>query len=258
MAPIREDGLTGSRSTVRFALPTTAGGSIQTETVEPARVQLDPDADPPNNAVALLGSNLASGVARRLVLRNAEWQTLTPPVTRVEIDPALNPRWETAVVADRIDFRVQPSLEFLDGGARRIIQVLPGVYAASLRTVAGDRVFAGQRVVSAAESNQVAFAIGPRIAGHGLPDPVTSRIRIDIVPVFDLSLPAIVVELMVRGNAYDRLAVFTGDPDEDKGGFVVDRSGLLLQPRFDPATRGLYPVRLITSGAEAQPFWIEI
>jgi hypothetical protein len=246
--------LTGSRSTVRFALPAAAGGGVQAETVDPARVQLDPGVNPPNDAVTLLGSNLAGG----LVLRNAQWNALASPVARVEVDPALNPAWGIAIASDRIDFRAQPNLVFKEDGAPRVIDVLPGVYAASVRTVAGDRVFAGQRVVSAVESNQVAFAIGPRIAGHGPPDPVTRRIRIDIVAVFNLSLPALAVELVVRGDAYVRLPAFTGNPAIDDGAFVVDPAGLVLQPLFDPAVPGFHPVRLIANGAEAQPFWIEI
>ena len=160
----------------------------------------------------MLGSNLTAGVARGLVLRNAGWNALVPPVARIEVDPALNPAWEIVFAPDRIDFRAQPDVTFLESGVPRVVDVLPGVYAASVRTAAGDRVFAGERVVSAVESNQVAFAIGPRIAGHGPPDPVTRRIRIDIVAVFDLSLPAITVELVVQGDAYVRLPAFTGNP----------------------------------------------
>jgi hypothetical protein len=250
--------LTGSRSTVHFTLPAAAGGGAQSETVDPARVQLDPGVNPPNDAVTLLGSNLTGGVAHSLVLRNAAWNALVPPLARVEVDPALNPAWELTIATERVDFRAQPNLAFLEGGVPRVVDVLPGVYAASIRTVAGDRVFAGERVVSAVESNQLAFAIGPRIAGHGPPDPVTRRVRIDIVAVFDLSLPPITVELVVQGDAYVRLPGFSGNPLIDDGAFVVDPAGLVLQPLFNPLAPGFHAVRLVANGAEAQPFWIEV
>jgi hypothetical protein len=250
--------ITGSQSIVRFALPAVAGGGVQTETGSPARVQLDPGSNPPNDAVVLIGSNLTSGIARNLVLRNAVWSGLVPPVTRVDVDPALNPAWAIAISTDAISFRVQPTIAFTDGGVPRVIGVLPGIYGASLRTVVGDRVFAGQRVVSASESNQTAFAVGPRIAGHGAPQAGTGQIRIDIVPAFDLSLSAIEVMLVVQGDAFVRLPAFAGNPAVDDGAFVVDPAGLVLQPLTNPWPPGLYPVRLTANGAEAQPFWIEI
>ncbi len=215
--------LTGSRSTVHFTIPAAIGGGAQAVTVEPARVQLNPGSAPPNDSVTLLGS-----------------------------------KWALSLAADRIDFRAQPNLAFIDGGVPRIVDVLPGIYAASVRTVIGDRVFAGERMTSGVESNQIAFAIGPCIAGHGPPDPVTRRIRIDIVAAFDLSLPALGVELVVQGDAYVRLAAFTGNPAIDDGAFVVDPAGLVLQPLFNPLVPGFHAVRLIVNGAEAQPFWIEI
>jgi hypothetical protein len=250
--------LAGSRSTVHFTVPAAIGGGAQAVTVEPARVQLDPGSAPPHDAVTLLGSKLTSGIEQRLVLRNAAWSRLIAPVNRVELDPAMNPGWEINLAADRIEFRAQPNLAFLDGGVPRIIDVLPGIYSASVRTVIGDRVFAGERMTSGVESNQVPFAIGPRIAGHGPPDPVTRRIRIDIVAAFDLSLPSITVELVVQGDAYVHLAAFTGNPAIDDGAFVVDAAGLVLQPLFNPLAPGFHAVRLMANGAEAQPFWIEI
>ena len=250
--------LAGSRSTVHFTVPAAIGGGAQAVTVELARVQLDPGSAPPHDAVTLLGSKLTSGIEQRLVLRNAAWSRLIAPVNRVELDPAMNPGWEINLAADRIEFRAQPNLAFLDGGVPRIIDVLPGIYSASVRTVIGDRVFAGERMTSGVESNQVPFAIGPRIAGHGPPDPVTRRIRIDIVAAFDLSLPSITVELVVQGDAYVHLAAFTGNPAIDDGAFVVDAAGLVLQPLFNPLAPGFHAVRLMANGAEAQPFWIEI
>jgi Pvc16 N-terminal domain len=250
--------LAGSRSTVHFTVPAAIGGGAQAVTVEPARVQLDPGSAPPHDAVTLLGSKLTSGIEQRLVLRNAAWSRLIAPVNRVELDPAMNPGWEINLAADRIEFRVQPNLAFLDGGVPRIIDVLPGIYSASVRTVIGDRVFAGERMTSGVESNQIAFAIGPRIAGHGPPDPVTRRVRIDIVAAFDLSLPSTAVELVVQGDAYVRLVAFTGNPAVDDGAFVVDAAGLVLQPLFNPLAPGFHAVRLMANGAEAQPFWIEI
>jgi hypothetical protein len=250
--------LAGSRSTVHFTVPAAIGGGAQAVTVEPARVQLDPGSAPPHDAVTLLGSKLTSGIEQRLVLRNAAWSRLIAPVNRVELDPAMNPGWEINLAADRIEFRVQPNLAFLDGGVPRIIDVLPGIYSASVRTVIGDRVFAGERMTSGVESNQIAFAIGPRIAGHGPPDPVTRRVRIDIVAALDLSLPSTAVELVVQGDAYVRLVAFTGNPAVDDGAFVVDAAGLVLQPLFNPLAPGFHAVRLMANGAEAQPFWIEI
>jgi hypothetical protein len=250
--------LAGSRSTVHFTVPAAIGGGAQAVTVEVARVQLDPGSAPPHDAVTLLGSKLTSGIEQRLVLRNAAWSRLIAPVNRVELDPAMNPGWEINLAADRIEFRVQPNLAFLDGGVPRIIDVLPGIYSASVRTVIGDRVFAGERMTSGVESNQIAFAIGPRIAGHGPPDPVTRRVRIDIVAAFDLSLPSTAVELVVQGDAYVRLVAFTGNPAVDDGAFVVDAAGLVLQPLFNPLAPGFHAVRLMANGAEAQPFWIEI
>ncbi|MCW3475306.1 DUF4255 domain-containing protein [Limobrevibacterium gyesilva] len=247
--------LAGSRSTVHFTLPVAAGGGPQQVDVDPARVQLDPGSLPPNDAVTLTGTNLTGGIAHSLVLRNAVWRGLAPPVERIELDPTLNPAWELAITTGRIDFRAQPTVAFIDNGVPRVAAVLPGIYAASVRIIAGDRVFNGQRRVAGAESNAIAFAVGPRIASHG--PPVAGRIRIDIVPAFDLSLPAIAVELVVQGEAYVRLPAFTGNPAIDDGAFVVDPAGLVLQALFNPLLPGFHAVRLVANGAEAQPFWIE-
>src|SRR5207302_1496259 len=107
--------------------PAAIGGGAQAVTVEPARVQLNPGSAPPNDSVTLLGSKLTTGVAQSLVLRAAAWSRLTPPVNRVELDPAMNPGWSLSLAADRIDFRAQPNLAFIDGGVPRIVDVLPGI-----------------------------------------------------------------------------------------------------------------------------------
>jgi hypothetical protein len=249
--------LSGSRSTVHFTLPAAVGGAAQAVTLDPARVQLDPGSNPANDAVTLIGSNLTGGIAQSLVLRNAAWTGLPQPIASLEVDPLLNPAWGVAIGTDRIDFRVQPTVTFLEGGLPRVVDVLPGINAASVRTVVGDRVFAEQRFVSAVDSNQIAFAVGPRIAGHGPADPVTRRVRLDVVPAFDLSSASLTVELVVQGDAYVRLPAFTGNPAIDDGAFIVDPAGLVLQPLFNPLVSGFHAVRLTANGAEAQPFWLE-
>jgi len=102
---VRELGaakLTGSRSIVRFAVPLAAGGGEQAIEVTPAQAALDPAAAPPVGAATVAGENLTVGLARALVLRTAAWRALTPPVARVELDPAINPAWAVRIASDRI------------------------------------------------------------------------------------------------------------------------------------------------------------
>jgi hypothetical protein len=196
------------------------------------------------------------------MLRNARWARLTPPLDRVIVDPALNTAngWTIDFRPDRIDVRVGSQLTFrpAGGGANQTITVFPGTYAVRLDTVRAEQLVAGQLRAQSSTSNEIAFAITPRVTGHVL-DPVANTVRIDLDPAFpaDIAPPLgdeLGIQVIVDGQVYQRRAA--GPPSV--GEFTVLPNAVLIAATFNVATPGLHTLRLSIEGADAQPYWIEL
>jgi hypothetical protein len=261
VTPMGTVTLTGSRSDMSFALPAIAGGGTQTLRAEPARpaVTVVPG---PNSQFLILGESVSTGVRRQLVLRNARWARLSPPVDSIALDPALNVanNWSVDFRPDRIDVTVGSQLTFAPagGGPNQTMPVFPGTYAVRLDTVRAEQVIAGQLRSQSSTSNEIAFAITPRIIGHLLNAPANT-IVINLDPAFPADVvpplgPELEIQMIIDGEVYQRVA--PGPPGA--GEFVVQPSSVLVAATFNVATAGLHSVRLSVEGADAQPFWIEI
>lgn len=255
-----------SRNFVGFSLPASAGGGSQQIEVSPARAALDTSGSPPHNALELLGTNLARGLRQTLVLDTARWSRRTPPAVAVAVDPALNAAagWVVEVHPERIAVQLGAPLRFVDAaGDEVVLDVLPGLYAASLRVVVDEQVLAGQLRQITTRSNAVGLMIAPRIASHDPPD-ADGRITVALEPGFALDHGAgdpaeePDVQLVIDGQAYQRVTVFEPLPAENAGRFTVAAASFTLQPLFDTAQAGIHALRLLVDGAESQPFWIEV
>lgn len=254
--------LTGSRATLRFTPPPATGAGPQAIRTAPARATFNPAVVPPapeaDSTVTLVGSNLTAGLTQTLVLRNEHWRGLAPPVTEAAVDPALNPAWAVSFDTGSLRFVMQRTLDIADpGGGVVTLDVFPGIYGASIRTLLRQRVVGGQTLRSESETAATAFALGPRLDVADPPDG-NGRIAIHIVAAFNLADPDLRVEVVVGGEAYVRTNAFSGVPADDAGLFTVAIGRVTIQPLFDIATPGLHPVQLIVDGAESQPFWLEV
>ncbi len=254
--------LTRSRATLRFTPPPATGAGPQAIRTSPARATFNPAVVPPaseaDSTVTLVGSNLTAGLTQTLVLRTEHWRVLDPSVREAVVDPALNPAWGVTFDTGTVRFVMQPTLDVADpGGGVTTLDVFPGIYGASIRTLMRQRVVGGQTLRSETETAMTAFALGPRIDDADPPDG-NDRIDIRIVTAFDLSDPDLRVEVNVDGEAYLRTNAFSGVPADDEGLFTAAADRVTIQPLFDTGTPGLHPVQLIVDGAEAQPFWLEI
>jgi hypothetical protein len=261
VTPMGTVTLTGSSSDMSFALPAIAGGGTQTLHAEPARpaVLVVPTA---NAQFSILGENVSTGIRRQLILRNARWAQLSPPLDRVALDAALNAAngWSVDVRPDRIDVTVGAQLTFTPagGGPNQTITVFPGTYAVRLDTVRAEQVVAGQLRSQSSTSNEIAFAITPRITGHVLNVPA-GTIQIDLDPAFPADIapplgPELEIQVVIDGEVYQRV---TPAPPV-AGQFFVQPNSVLVAATFNLATPGLHSVRLSVEGADAQPHWIEI
>jgi hypothetical protein len=262
VTPMGTVTLTGSRGDMSFGLPALVGGGTQTLHAEPARpaVLVVPDA---NSQFSILGENISSGIRRRLVLRNARWSRLTPALDRVPLDPPLNAanNWAFDFRPDRIDVTVGSQITFTpaDGGPNQTIPVFPGTYAARLDTVRAEQVIAGQLRAQSSTSNEITFAITPRITGHVLNVPANT-VQIDLDPAFPANVgppagPELEIQVAIDGQVYQRVPA---GPPPAAGEFVAQLNAVLVHTGFSLATPGLHSLRLSIEGADAQPYWIEI
>lgn len=260
VTPLGTVSLTGTHSALSFALPAIAGGGTQTLRAEPARPAVT--APPgPHSAFTIRGVNVSAGLRRQIVLRNARWGRLTPPVDAVPLDLALNAAngWTANFFADRIEVQLGSQVTFTPagGGPNQTITVFPGIYAVQLDTVVNEQMVAGTLRAMSARSNEIAFQVTPRITGHAL-IPATSRIRIDIDPAFllDIVPPAgeeLDIQVVIDGQVYQRRPAGQPPPGE----FLAQPNSVLIGASFPLAQPGLHSVRLSVEGADAQPYWIE-
>lgn len=255
--------LAGSRSEVTFTVPAQAGGGQQTIVASPARVGAPPDA----NRLALLGTNLAIGQARRLYLRNARWRARAPELEHVLVDFDLPQNvaagWTIEEASDRIDVTVGTQLTVaVPAGPPVVLPVEPGIYHARIEVVKELRVIQGQLKEITDTSNETPFAASPRVVGATVVDPAQGRIRVDLDPAVDLT-PAgppgpLDIVVVVDGEAYERHDPAMPGATFDVGEFEPANATLDFRARFDPTVPGTHPFRLIVEGAESQPFWIEL
>ena len=260
--------LDGSRSLVQFTIPAKNGGTLQVVEAAPARVTLDSSAFPPeaHNRFSLLGTNLAAGKSRTLFLKNSIWAKLPPPNGPVEqtvVDLDLNPNWKVEFQTDRVVVKLAPMLTHVQSNGTTVnLPVLPGSYGAFERVVMEEKVISNELKQIVASSNEVGFAVGPRIAAHDPPD-VNGNIQVNLGSEFDLldpNLPDDAIQVIVEGEIYSR--VNTDPPANAKEFFVTNSPSNLIRirPHFAVTVTELqaYPFRLVVNGAESAPFWIEL
>jgi hypothetical protein len=261
VTPMGTVTLTGSRSDMSFALPAVGGGGTQTLRAEPARpaVMVAPDA---NAQFSILGDNVSTGIRHQLVLRSPRWAQLAPPLDRLALDPALNAPngWSVTFRPDRIDITVGAQLTFAPpgGGPNQTITMFPGTYAARLDTVRADQIVAGQLRSQSSTSNEIAFAITPRIVTHTLNIPANT-IQIDLDPAFPADIvpplgPELEIQVVIDGEVYARVS----PAPPAAGQFFVQPNAVLIAATFNLGTPGLHSVRLSIEGADAQPYWIQL
>jgi len=251
-----------SQSLVRFKIPVKNGGAIQEIEATPARVTLNTSATP----LLLFGANITRGRSRSLFLRNRIWAKLGPPAGPIEesvVDPVENPDWSVDFQTDRVTVKLAPALRHVKpGGAAVDLPVLPGFYTALVRSVMDEQVINNELKQITLSSNEVSFAVSPRIQGHKAPD-ADGNIQIDLGPEFDPldpNLPEAAIQVVVAGEVYTR--VDADPPTKAKEFFVANSPSNLIRirPHFPVSVTQpeAHPVLLIVNGAESAPFWIEL
>lgn len=259
--------LDGSRSLVRFKIPERNSGSVHQVEASPARVTLDSSASPPeaHNQLLLLGTNLAAGKSRSLFLKNSIWARLPAPgpVEQTVVDLGLNPHWKVEFRPDRVIIKLAPTLTHVKADGTIInLALLPGIYVGFVRVVMEEKVINNELKQIVSSSNEVGFAVAPRIAAHDPPD-VNGNIQVNLGSEFDLldpNLPDDAIQVIVGGEVYGR--VITDPPTNAREFFVTNIPSNLIRirPHFAVTVTEpqAYPFRLVVNGAESAPFWIEL
>lgn len=256
--------LASSESLVRLQLPERNGGRRPPITASPAQVTLDDSATPEeeHNRLVLRGTNLTAGLSRSLILKNSIWARLLPPgepVDQAAVDLAQNPGWQVDFASDRIEVTLTPTLIYVNpDGAMVALPVMPGFYSAFVKSVSAERVINNELKQIVATSNEIGFAIAPRLVRHDPPDG-DGNIPIEVGDEFDLlddNLTEDAIQAIVAGEVYTR--VFDSsllNPRE----FVVTNAPnrVLINPHMSVSGAMTYPFRLIVNGAGSAPFWLE-
>jgi hypothetical protein len=200
-----------------------------------------------------------------LFLKSGLWAKLPAPgpVDRAAVDPGLNPAWNVEFKPDRVIIELAPVLVHAkEDGTIVNLPVLPGVYSAMVRVIEEEKVINNELKQIAASSNEIGFAVAPRISGHGAPD-VNGDIQVNLGSEFDLldaNLPDDAVQVIVGGEIYSRV---NADPPVSAKEFFVTNSPsnlIRIRPHFAVTVTEpqAHPFRLIVNGAESAPFWIEV
>lgn len=242
-----------SISHVNFTLPANAGGLFRSLEMTPARVAQLPPAlpgDPQNNRLRLEGVNL-TGLSQTLIFHNRLWAQQTPTITEVEVNE--DPAWIQSMASNVIDVDIHGQI--LHSGVP--LAVLPGTYTAKVSVVKNELVILNTLKQIRSVSNEISFMVVPRITGFAI---VANRIQVNLENTFDLTDPQLdeLIELAVDGRSYEQVNAFTGNPLQDQGKFIINSNLIIFEPLFNIAAPGVYSIRFIVNGAEAQPYWIEI
>jgi len=245
-----------SLAALPFVLPSSAGGSTQVVDASPARVAGQAGADPARNRLVLDGHNLASGSSRQLWLRSESF-TASVGAPLLAIDPSLGTNeadgWALTVADDRLTLDIHKSLVYLDEDeVEQTIDLVPGIYTTFVRVTVEERVVNNTVVPVTNDSNEVAFAIIPRIAGASI-DGGANKITVTLVDTFDLSASSLEVRVYVDGTAYapNPGTANTGEYE------ILNATQLIFHATFDVETEGQHPLRVVVNGAESAPYWIE-
>jgi hypothetical protein len=252
-----------SKSRVRFKIPQKNGGTVHELEATPARVTLDGSASPPpaHNRLLLLGTNLTRSKSQSLFFRNRLWANLA--VEEAVVDLSENPAWGVDFQADRIVVTLAPTLRHRKPDGTAVdLPVLPGFYTALVRSVMDETLINNVLKQIVSSSNEVSFAVSPRIQGHDAPD-AAGHIQIDLGPEFDPldpNLPEGAIQVIVAGEVYTRVST---DPPAGEKEFVITNSPsnlIRIKPHFPVVVPQpeAHPLRLIVNGAESAPFWIEV
>jgi len=261
-----------SQSQVRFKIPERNGGNIQELEATPAQVTLDTSATPPDahNRLLLIGSNLTRGRSRSVFLKNSIWAELPAPdgpIRETVVDLSQNPDWDLEFRTDRITVKLAPVLRHLKPDLTPVdLPVLPGFYSAFVRTVVDEQIISNELKRISVSSNEVSFAVSPRIEGHDAPD-IAGNIQINLGPEFDpldANLADDAIQLVIDGEVYTRPppADRVDPPANVQEFFVTNTPSNLIRinPHF-PVTvtqSEAHPVLLTVNGAASAPFWIEL
>ena len=230
---------------VNFTPPVQSGLPEQTIETAPARATLTNLAPIAVNRVVLEGSGLTGDGSiggAQIMLRHPDWAFPAP------IDPDLNPAWNVEMDERRAAFDFQGALMVDPGGGPVALDVVPGIYTASVRTRRRRSAASGAFRDSHVESRRIPFSLGPRIAA--MPPPAGAVATIQLVNLFDASVPGLEVELAVDGELYDDAEGAPLAP----GLFRRDPAAITFE-MLAPPDPGPHSVRLTVNGAEAQPFW---
>lgn len=199
----------------------------------PRSLELRPAQATYDQGFAVIGSAFA-GDKVQLRIRRADWES---PL-------AVDAAWNASVSASRITATVRATA----GG----VDILPGMYAASVRVEHRRSAPGGEQNVEAV-SNETPFAIAPRVAAIGAPD-VQGNVTVSGSIFQHPGLPPGSVQIFVGGA---RLA--EGAAALQPGEFAVV-SPTDIAVRLPAGLPSGKPVsfRLIVSGAESAPQWINL
>ncbi|HEY5704596.1 MAG TPA: DUF4255 domain-containing protein [Terrimicrobiaceae bacterium] len=255
-------GTTESR--IPFNLPPSRGGGARTIVARPARAIIDDRAQgvvpAEHRRFDLVGTNLAIGAARTIILRHARWAHANPTLTEIAVNLTQNTGWAVNVRSDRIAIEFRSTLDYTD--EHELLQtetIWPGIYTAEVRAVLHQQNVLGhpKEVVSA--SNQVSFTVAPRISGHTIIDP---NIQVDLgseIDLTDLNESYDDVQVSLDGVVYTETL---DSPPTAPGEWFRMASALVLAPHpgvdLAPANPQVHAFRLVINGAETAPYFIEL
>ncbi|MBA7481627.1 hypothetical protein ES707_17101 [subsurface metagenome] len=257
LTPLR---LIQSRNRVLFDAPgplagTTLSQEIDAEPAMPSSL----DSAAPSRAAATLdlhGTGLASGAARRLILRNERWSLLGDPAVPLDPTLALNADWSVDYADDVITLQLGPSLTFRTPAGLKTIPVLPGTYTAQLEvTLAGENSGGGRPVVRT--SNELAFQVCPRVIVP-IVKLAPDKFRVPLVPGFPLAPPTVItgplaVAVTVDGEMLADSA-FAAGPLTPPGRFTLQPGVPAIDIRLPAALpAGNHRVEVSIAGAPSQP-----
>lgn len=238
-----------------FTLPASAGGATLTPEVTPARVTTEVSLDPAVNRVVLTGNNLSGPQPRELWLSSEQLAGVggERPVNLSLLDNTTN-GWALAVSDDALTLDLSGTLYYLDsGGNQQSVALLPGIYAAFLRVTMAQRFVGDALVSNTNDSNQVAFAIVPRIASVDVDVPVAGKVTVTIVDTFALNDVDVTIKLYVDGQAYTEVAGTVNDGEYE----ITTPTTVVFNAIFATNAAGDHPIRLMANGVESPPYWIE-
>lgn len=224
---------------VRGAPRITSSENALTVTVpgqaDPRTIELRPAQVPYGGEVAFIGSDLA-GDETALVLKHLEWDQ---PAT-------VDPGWGVVATSDRVLAVVQSTADGRD--------VLPGIYAATVRVTTLRTMPDGQIRRFVSSSNASPFSVTPRIDVIGALDG-NGEFTITGAVFQHADLEAGAVEMYITDARLEEGASGALNNGEFA---VVDAEHITVRvpAGLDPGAS--VPVRVLVNGAESPPRWVTI